>query len=591
MSTGNVAPNAGPLPILVAVTGHRDLRDEDRVGLQSRVREVITELHKELPHTPLVLLSSLAEGADQLVAGVALAMGIRLHVPLPMPKDQYLTDFSTEQTRLEFERLLGQAEEVFDVSAGGGGGESRDQLYYHAGEFVAQHGQILIALWDGTSSGKTGGTSDIVSWRLKVLPLETASHLQPPDSVRSGPIYQIVTPRAGQPVPANALGIVHLMPEGLRQDAVPLEAYRKVGREIDGFNAIALGMDAAERADVAGRSDSLLPKETAVGLSKGLEFTRHLLSTADILAVRFRRCTERTLTAVCMLVFLAVVAYEVTGHLLDHQEWGLLIYPGLLLAAFLIYRRAKKNQFQARYHDYRALAEGLRVQFFWRLAGLTHPVEEHYLRRQRRELNWVRTALRVAWSLQGGDLAAPISPEAERSRIKATVEHWIQDQQQFFARKTPLEELNEHRYRLLIRGSLALALILSVLVGVRLTLSDWFDSELKLSLPDLFGSKVKLWFEDPKHVKGLLLLCTSLPMVVAAMTHTYRRAIELKSHVKQYEIMNRLFENAKSRLANVEGGEQEVLAIIEELGKEALIENGDWVLLNRSRPLELPTGR
>lgn len=581
MSTGNVAPNTGPLPILVAVTGHRDLRDEDRVGLQARVREIFTKLHKELPHTPLVLLSSLAEGADQLVAGVALAMGIRLHVPLPMPKDQYLTDFSTEPTRLEFERLLGQAEEVFDVSARGGSGDSRDQLYYRAGEFVAQHGQILIALWDGTPSGKTGGTSDIVRWRLTVLPLETASQLQPPDSVRSGPIYQIVTPRAGQPVPANALGIVHLMPEGLRQDAVPIEAYRKVGADIDGFNAVALGMDAAERADVANRSDSLLPKETAVGLSRGLEFTRHLLSTADILAVRFRRCTERTLTAVCTLVFLAVVAYEVTGHLLDvqYQPLGLLIYPGLLAAAFVIYWRAKRSQFQTRYHDYRALAEGLRVQFFWRLAGLTHPVEEHYLRRQRRELNWVRTALRIAWSLQGGNLAAPISPETARSRIKTTAAHWIEDQQQFFARKTPIEEQNEHRYRVLIRGSLALALTLSVLVGVLLT------------FPELFGDEVKMWFRDHKRAKGILMLCTSLPMVVAAMTHTYRRAIELKSHVKQYEIMNLLFENAKSRLANVEGGDREVLAIIEELGKEALVENGDWVLLNRSRPLELPTGR
>ena len=29
-------------------------------------------------------------------------------------------------------------------------------------------------------------------------------------------------------------------------------------------------------------------------------------------------------------------------------------------------------------------------------------------------------------------------------------------------------------------------------------------------------------------------------------------------------------------------------ALIEELGKEALVENGDWVLLHRERPLQVP---
>ena len=35
------------------------------------------------------------------------------------------------------------------------------------------------------------------------------------------------------------------------------------------------------------------------------------------------------------------------------------------------------------------------------------------------------------------------------------------------------------------------------------------------------------------------------------------------------------------------GSAQELLL---QLGKEALIENGDWVLLHRERPMELPIG-
>jgi hypothetical protein len=37
--------------------------------------------------------------------------------------------------------------------------------------------------------------------------------------------------------------------------------------------------------------------------------------------------------------------------------------------------------------------------------------------------------------------------------------------------------------------------------------------------------------------------------------------------------------------------ERELTALIEELGKEALSENGDWILLHRDRPLDVPHGR
>jgi hypothetical protein len=52
-----------------------------------------------------------------------------------------------------------------------------------------------------------------------------------------------------------------------------------------------------------------------------------------------------------------------------------------------------------KYQDYRALAEGMRVQFYWRLAGLKLSVADHYLRKQRSELDWICSAIRV-WVFQ-----------------------------------------------------------------------------------------------------------------------------------------------------------------------------------------------
>ena len=43
--------------------------------------------------------------------------------------------------------------------------------------------------------------------------------------------------------------------------------------------------------------------------------------------------------------------------------------------------------------DYRALAEGLRVQVYWILAGLNKSVPASYLHRQRGEMDWFRRAI------------------------------------------------------------------------------------------------------------------------------------------------------------------------------------------------------
>ncbi|MCB1227628.1 MAG: hypothetical protein KDK99_17560, partial [Verrucomicrobiales bacterium] len=44
-------------------------------------------------------------------------------------------------------------------------------------------------------------------------------------------------------------------------------------------------------------------------------------------------------------------------------------------------------------HDFRALAEGLRVQFYWCLTGSGHSVSAEYMQRQRNELDWIRYAI------------------------------------------------------------------------------------------------------------------------------------------------------------------------------------------------------
>jgi hypothetical protein len=58
-------------PLLIGVTGHRDLRSEDEDALRRQVELLFSRLQAEwepsAPSAPIVLLTALAKGADQLV--------------------------------------------------------------------------------------------------------------------------------------------------------------------------------------------------------------------------------------------------------------------------------------------------------------------------------------------------------------------------------------------------------------------------------------------------------------------------------------------------------------------------------------------
>ena len=116
-TSGGTDDQRGPLPLVVGVTGHRDLREEDREALENQVAKVFDDLKDRYSHTPLLLLSALAEGADRLVARVALGRGAHLVAPLPMRRAEYEKDFGDPASRTEFATLLDRAQEWFELSA------------------------------------------------------------------------------------------------------------------------------------------------------------------------------------------------------------------------------------------------------------------------------------------------------------------------------------------------------------------------------------------------------------------------------------------------------------------------------------------
>lgn len=85
----------GLVPITVGITGHRDIPKDDKPKLAKAVLGELVRMREEHPHSPLILLTGLAEGADRLAAKCALQAGWQIGAFLPLPQVEYEKDFES----------------------------------------------------------------------------------------------------------------------------------------------------------------------------------------------------------------------------------------------------------------------------------------------------------------------------------------------------------------------------------------------------------------------------------------------------------------------------------------------------------------
>src|SRR5206468_3807251 len=98
----------------------------------------------------------------------------------------------------------------------------------------------------------------------------------------------------------------------------------------------------------------------------------------------------------------------------------------------------------------RSLAEGLRVQLFWRIAGLHDSVADHYLSKQESELQWIRNAIQV-WDIGtvADELSEAHSSLGRADRIALSRTLWVREQRDYYVRKAHSEHEdleNDERY-------------------------------------------------------------------------------------------------------------------------------------------------
>lgn len=144
---------------VVGVTGHQNLTAKSIPHVRRAVRDVLAS------RSPVVGLTALAEGADQVFAEVVLALGGT--VVAVVPAHGYIDTFASREAQDRYLRLLAEAQEVIELPYE----RPTEEAFFAAGREVVDRSNLLLAVWDGQSAGGLGGTADIVAYaRERGLP-------------------------------------------------------------------------------------------------------------------------------------------------------------------------------------------------------------------------------------------------------------------------------------------------------------------------------------------------------------------------------------------------------------------------------------
>jgi hypothetical protein len=140
----------------VGVTGHRHLENPEAwAWIEAAMVKALDDLEP-----PLVAISSLAIGADQLMADLVLRRGGKLQAIIPFPG--YESTFAPEEV-WAYQRLLAQADAVEYLETGG----MEEDKYLAAGKRLVDLAEVIFTVWDGKPAKGKGGTADIVFYALQ----------------------------------------------------------------------------------------------------------------------------------------------------------------------------------------------------------------------------------------------------------------------------------------------------------------------------------------------------------------------------------------------------------------------------------------
>ncbi|MEW6996584.1 hypothetical protein AADZ86_02600 [Colwelliaceae bacterium BS250] len=573
----------------IGVTGHRDLNGKTSQQLSKKINNFIDDIKANLVNTPVSIITGMADGADRILAKVALGSNLPVQIVLPMPEEMYKADFSEESWA---EYLLIKSDplvtcltvntEGIDLEAAQEQGNERNKLYHALGKYLVEQSNMMVAVWDGENTGFKGGTGDVVLSYLKAKKVETdiaacdIKLIEEKTQLIRGinSVYWLkvsAETENNHQVEGNSISTCFLtgsqgpyslvtnasMPAFISDSLDELDAYNKQCKQLDESGLINTQYSLLN--DYVHRQSNI---ENLKAIDE--EFLK-----ADAVALSHQKKSDGqfklfSLMAAIMGLLFLVYAKIVASKLL------LIGYISFFVLGLVFFKRSAKNKNFTRHLSARILAETIRTQFYLALIGRSSEQQNAKLM----DLSGVSQFSSASWlghifkSLHLNSVSK--SPQADKQNMEFVCKHWLEDQLQYFRNKT--KKLSAHHHKLeKIKSVLFFASALATLALIF----------FKYQLVDI------VLFAHVDAKTFTVLLMGLLPFWLGVW-EIYQSKMAVKELLWQYRNQSMVFEQAHQALLNTDTLEQKKDVLIN-LAERSMMENYIWIIHRYHREQEPPT--
>lgn len=491
------------IPIIIGVTGHRDLLAPEKIF--DRCRIFFADLQKNFPDSPLYVISSLAEGADQICADAALASGAEIWGIIPFEEKAYLETFQTEAGKKKYLHLKSQAAHIVEIN------ESPDspEKYVKAGKFIVEHCNMLLAIWDGCDSKRPGGTRHIIDLALNKCKYDPAMLAVECPVV---PVIHLFAQRHRQ---SDSFILQNKPEDGELFIGTTLESMQKIDKLenqqlmqqmmlLNNFNRVAV-LDFRKK-------NMNIPED----IEKEYELSQWLdrYTVSSRMATMFQNKYNRQLKLLYLGGILGGICVQIYGGIdLERYQWGHYFLFGYLLLWGLMYCYWKfsHKSFHFKYLELRLMTQLLKNFIYLKLLGCSEQFWEKFSSQFSNNSVVIISALRY-WSVLP-DKKCAMTPET-KSLIQ---EIWINEQIDYFSKKLTSTQKK-------IKSKVKIHYILTFLAII---IPIYFLCDFYL----VSSGAVYDWL---RSVNGLLV---ALPLFILAMIQFYYNQKNIEKTEKQFQEM------------------------------------------------------
>ncbi len=400
-----------PLPILVGLTGKRKLLGQDD-RLRDCLDAIFLALETAFPHSPKVLVTGLAEGADILATErVLLRSGWLAHGLIPLELNEFRSKFVDPEAlgRLDYllrhPKLMARTLKPLALSRPGvrdpaiAPPVSESSLHYEQlGLWLAEHTTILIAVrLKDEVADKVGGTMRVVNHRLcnpepsmdavAVAVIKASQELTERsalDRVVEQPVWMVEL----SPASDAATSLPHAIHPLHGHDGSHTAASQDQANPITVRERFPHAADLDEYNRLIGGRQNLSWQRPPRDVASCLDLFRKTLSEVQ---GGFQSYWRWAIISLAGLFVVAIVALEAFAKLAKTQSfaydialksWAMPLYVTLIAACIAIFLWARQFKWQNTHEDYRAANEVLRTQRAFCHAGMnpvTDRADRHYL--------------------------------------------------------------------------------------------------------------------------------------------------------------------------------------------------------------------